>query len=131
MDDEGDAWRARRLAKLQALATSGDASTEGEAPIDAFIQGNPLVLVDVWAEWCPPCRVMSPVVAELAQEWRGRVAVAKVDADAFPDFAARFGVQGIPTFLFFQNGNLAARLVGARPKRDFEDVLRQLLAKKR
>lgn len=94
--------------------------------LGAFLENHPLALVDVWAAWCGPCRTMEPIVEELAHEWGTRWGVGKLDADLNQDVLTQFGIQGIPTFLFFRQGKLAARLVGARPKRDFLDVAHQM-----
>ena len=74
------------------------------------------VLVDFWAEWCGPCKVVSPVVEELAEEYDGRVKFAKVDVDANPATAVTYEVRSIPTLLLFKGGKPAAQIVGAVPK---------------
>lgn len=130
MDDELAAWRAKRLAQLmQGPAASplpSLSSLSSLRELDAYVASHPAVLVDVWAPWCGPCRTMEPLVEELAKEWSGRIAVAKVNADVCPELVARYQIQGIPTFLFFKEGRLATRLVGARPKRDFHGVAASL-----
>ena len=73
------------------------------------------VLLDFWASWCGPCRMVSPIVDEIAAE-RGDITVGKVNVDEQPDLAAQFGVMSIPTLLVFQNGRLVNQAVGARPK---------------
>ncbi|NQU96584.1 MAG: thioredoxin [Chloroflexi bacterium] len=74
------------------------------------------VMVDFWAEWCGPCKVVSPVVEELAEEYDGRVKFAKVDVDANPATAVTYEVRSIPTLLLFKGGKPAAQIVGAVPK---------------
>lgn len=75
-----------------------------------------LAMVDFWAEWCAPCRFIAPVVEQLAQEYEGRVKVAKLDVDANQRTAMRFNVRSIPTVLFFKNGKHVDTVVGAVPK---------------
>jgi thioredoxin len=74
------------------------------------------VLVDFWAAWCGPCRMVAPVVDQIAQEYAGRLKVAKVDVDAEPQLAQRFGVSGIPAIALFKDGEVVSHAVGARPK---------------
>jgi thioredoxin 2 len=83
------------------------------------------VLLDLWAAWCGPCRVIAPVVEQVAAELAGRVKVGKLNVDENPQTAARFGVRSIPTLLIFKNGREADRLVGALPK---QEILRRLQA---
>jgi thioredoxin 1 len=79
------------------------------------LQAPGLVLVDLWAEWCPPCRKMGPVIDELARVTDGRVTVGKLDVDQHPAVAERYGVRSIPTLLLFRDGRLVDRRVGAVP----------------
>jgi thioredoxin 1 len=80
------------------------------------IQSNQPVLVDYWATWCGPCKMIAPILEEVAGEYAGRLTVAKVDVDANPDTAAKYGIRGIPTLMLFKNGQAAATKVGALSK---------------
>ena len=86
------------------------------------------VLVDFWAEWCGPCRMISPVLEELSNEYGDRITVAKVNVDFEPDLAMRFNVTGIPLVGLFQGGQMVKQLVGARPKASYLDELAEYLA---
>ena len=74
------------------------------------------VLVDFWATWCGPCKMIAPVIEELAQELEGKVVVAKLDVDQSPDIAGRYGVMSIPTMLVFEGGKVVKHTVGVQPK---------------
>ena len=74
------------------------------------------VLVDFWAEWCGPCKMIAPILDEIASEQEGRLTVAKLNVDDAPDIARRFGVMSIPTLILFNDGEPAKRVVGAKPK---------------
>ena len=74
------------------------------------------ILVDFWAEWCGPCKLIAPILDEIASEQEGRLTVAKLNVDEAPDIARRFGVMSIPTMILFDGGELAKRMVGAKPK---------------
>jgi thioredoxin 1 len=88
--------------------------------------GTPLVL-DFWAEWCGPCRMIAPVIEQLAEEYEGRVSVGKVDVDSNSDIVAEFGIRNIPTVLFLRNGQVVDKQIGAANKTVFEEKINGLL----
>ncbi len=94
-----------------------DETTVSDATFQAeVLQSQQPVLVDFWAEWCQPCKMLEPIVADLATEYGARIKVAKLDVDANPETAGRFGVMSIPTLILFKSGAEAQRLVGYQPK---------------
>lgn len=85
------------------------------------------VIVDFWAEWCGPCRMIAPIIEELSREYADKVVVAKCDVDNNPQIAAKYGIRNIPTVLFFKNGQIADKQIGAVPKNNFVSKLNALL----
>lgn len=81
------------------------------------------VLVDFWAEWCMPCKMLTPTIEKLAKEYAGKVKVGKVDTDSNRDTAIKFSISNIPTVILFRNGQASQRFVGLRPEKDFKAAL--------
>jgi thioredoxin len=85
------------------------------------------VIVDFWAPWCNPCKMVAPVLDKLANEYEGKILIAKVNTDENPEWMMKYGIQGIPTMLFVSNGKIVHRQVGALPERMLRDVVTQFM----
>ena len=88
------------------------------------------VLVDFWAEWCAPCRMISPIVSELAEEYTGKMKVGKLNVDEHGDLAAKYNIQGIPTLLIFKDGEVAEQIVGVprgNPKKSLKEKIDEVI----
>ena len=92
-----------------------------------IIDSDMPAMVDFWAEWCGPCKMVSPVVEELAGEYKGKIKMAKMDVDKNRQTPARFGIRNIPTLMLFKGGEEVNRIVGALPKSSIEEELKKLL----
>ncbi len=87
------------------------------------------VMVDFWAEWCGPCKMIAPAIEELAQEYDGKLKVCKLNTDNSPDISSQFQIMGIPSLLFFKNGEVIDKIVGAASKKQFKEKIDILLSK--
>ena len=94
---------------------------------EVVLQSDKPVLVDFWAEWCGPCRMIGPLVEELAEEYEGKAIMAKMDVDSNPTIPAKYGIRNIPTVLFFKCGEVADKQVGAVPKTVLSEKIDALL----
>jgi thioredoxin 1 len=94
---------------------------------DTILNANKPALVDFWAVWCGPCRIVSPIVEEIAEEYDGRAVVGKLDVDTNRDTAVKFGIQAIPTLLLVKDGQIADRIVGAVDKNSIKSRLDAIL----
>lgn len=93
---------------------------------EIVLKSDKPVIVDFWAEWCGPCRMVGPIVGELSNEYEGKAVVTKLDVDSNPGVSAKYGIRNIPTILFFKNGEIVDKQVGAVPKSNLESKLQAL-----
>ncbi len=106
----------------------GDVATITSEQFESEVVESDLpVVVDISAEWCPPCKMIEPVLDELSEQFVDRIKFCRVDVDTSPDIAERFGIRGVPTLLLFKGGELVDTLVGFKPKGELEGKLNGLL----
>lgn len=100
---------------------AAEVKTLTDATFDTEVSGAQIpMIVDFWAPWCGPCRMVGPVIEEIAQDHDGKVVVGKVNVDENPGIASKFGIMSIPTIILFKDGEPAKKVIGARSKADFE-----------
>ena len=100
--------------------------TDASFDSDVLLSEQP-VLVDFWAEWCGPCKMIAPILSEMADEFAGRLKVCKMDVDANPVIPPKFGIRGIPTLILFNGGNVQATKVGALSKTQLEEFVVEII----
>ncbi|MFZ4457277.1 MAG: thioredoxin [Bacteroidales bacterium] len=103
------------------------ALTITDASFKEILESGKPVVVDFWAEWCGPCRMVGPIIEELSKEYDGKVTIGKIDVDENTEVAAQFGIRNIPTILFFKDGQVVDKQVGAAPKSAFVAKIESLL----
>ena len=94
---------------------------------EVVLKSEKLVIIDFWAEWCGPCRMVDPIIKEISEEYAGRVLAAKVDVDSNPGITSKLGIRNIPTVMFFKDGEMVDKQVGAVPKSYFVSKLEPFL----
>jgi thioredoxin 1 len=131
-EDELEAIKHKKLAELQKEAATKAMMSSITEPIGltdsnfaSEISKYPIMLVDFWAPWCGPCRMVSPIIEQLSREYSGKVAFGKVNVDENQRIATSFGIQSIPTLMIFRNGKAVDVMVGALPKAQIEMKLKQ------
>lgn len=98
-----------------------------DATINEVLQTDKLVVIDFWAEWCGPCKMVGPIIEQISEEYKDKVVVGKLDVDNNDDTTSRYGIRNIPTVLFIKNGEVVDKVVGAGPKNMFTDKIEKLL----
>lgn len=133
-DDELEAIKQKKMAELQKVAAEKQALSSITQPVhlsDSNFSGEtakyPLMLVDFWAPWCGPCRMVAPVIDQLAKEYAGKVVFGKVNVDENPIISNTFGIASIPTMMVFKGGKVVDVMIGAMPKGQIEMKLKQHL----
>lgn len=104
----------------QHTLTATDSNFESEV-----VKSNQLTMVDFWAEWCGPCKMLGPKIDEIAGEYAGKVKVFKMNVDENPETPSKFHIRGIPTVIFFKNGQAVGQVVGNQPKEVFLDIIKR------
>ena len=133
-DDELEAIKHKKLAELQKEAATKALMSSITEPIvltdsnfASEVAKYPVMLVDFWAPWCGPCRMVSPIIEQLSREYSGRVAFGKVNVDENQRISASFGIQSIPTLMIFKGSKAVDVIIGAMPKAQIEMKLKQQL----
>lgn len=137
MSNEIEEIKQRKLNEMMQRTGSGQSGGNGwpEAPVqvsdasfESFVNKYPKVVVDCWAPWCGPCRMLSPTIDAIAKDMKGSVAFAKLNTDDNYNTAGKFKIMSIPTLLFFKNGKLVNKMIGAGPRPVVEQEIKKALA---
>mgnify|MGYP000927485175 CR=1 FL=1 len=107
------------------MTVKGNVIVVGPGELDEVISQNPNLIVDCWAPWCGPCNMLSPIIDQLAEDYAGRISVAKMNVDENQAEAQKFRIMAIPTILFFKGGEAIDQMIGVSPKEDIEDRIRK------
>ncbi len=134
-DDELEMIKQRKMAELQKAAAAKAAMSAINQPVvltdsnfNSEVSKYPVMLVDFWAPWCGPCRMVAPVIDQLAREYSGRVVFGKLNVDENQVVAGSFGIQSIPTMMIFKAGKVVDVIIGAMPKAQIEMKIKQQLS---
>ena len=135
-DEELGKIRAKKLDEMQRRASRSEEKKAADqalaepvvvtdASFNNFIQNHPIVVVDCWAAWCPPCRMIAPIIEELARDYAGKIVFGKLNVDENQKTAGEFGIMSIPTMLVFKDGKIVDRIIGAMPRKALESKITQ------
>jgi len=132
--DELDEIRRKKMQELMKKIREEGQKTDSEAPVtvtdgnfDQVVSQNSVVVIDCWAPWCGPCRMIAPTIEALASQYSGKAVFGKLNVDENPSVAMRYGIMSIPTLLFFKNGSLVDSIIGAVPRSYIEQRLCKLI----
>ena len=124
--DELEAIRQKKMERLQTM-TSGEVLILDDNNLAETVSEHPFVVLDCWAEWCGPCKMVAPVLEQLAKEYAGRITFAKLNIDENMGTATKYRISAIPTMLVFRNGEMAGQIIGALPKNHIEQKLQEFM----
>ncbi len=129
---ELDEIRRRKFEELKRRYLEKPRTPKGpievtDSTFDSIIQKYPVVVIDCWAEWCPPCNIIEPIINQLANDYSGSVVFGKLNVDENKNVAIKYQVMSIPTLLFFKNGKFVGRIMGAVPKKHIEWELKKMI----
>ncbi len=129
--DELEKIREKKLKEMMEKMTKKETPDKpvevNESNFNEVIEKNDLVVVDCWAPWCAPCRMIAPIIDELAREYAGKVVFAKLNTDENPRIAGKFYITAIPTLLFFKKGKLVDQMIGAHPKQNIVAKIKEYM----
>jgi len=125
-DEELENIRAKKLEEMKAAKQApAEPIVVTDAIFKDVIRDYPTVVVDCWAAWCPPCRMIAPIIEELAKDYAGKIVFGKLNVDENQKTAGEYGIMSIPTMLVFKGGKLVDRIVGAMPRKALESRITQ------
>ena len=125
-DEELERIKAEKMNEMMSQQNLGVVELNSSS-FDNFLKTDLPIVIDLWADWCMPCRIMAPVMEELAKDYAGKALFAKVDVDQDSEIASRYGIMSIPHFLIFKNGTLVEKIVGAVGRGPLENALKKHL----
>jgi thioredoxin 1 len=136
MSTEVEEIKQKKLQEMMQRASAGQSGGNGwpdvpvqvtDSTFESFVKKYPKVVVDCWAPWCGPCRMLTPTIDAIAKDMKGQIAFAKLNTDDNSSTAGKFGIVSIPTLLFFKNGQLVNKMVGALPRAMVEIEIKKAL----